>query len=240
VSEEFALQQLRRDGAAVERNEELVAARGELVDRPGDQILAGPGFAGDENGAARRRDLANQIVDALHGGRAALDLFDPGRLLGDLAEITILPLVPRQLERSPDQAFENVDVEGLAQVVDGSELHCLDGGLDRSVGRQHDHGHAFVELAQLAHELDSVDPRHLQIREHQRGGFRPKRGECLLRIFECPRFEPQPLDQDLQDPPGAAVVVDDDHPFHESSPSQGRSMRKHAPRPGSESTWMRP
>src|SRR3989442_13788925 len=50
VTEQLALQELSRHGGAVDLDEWPSPARGEVVDRPGDQLLAGAGLTRDENG----------------------------------------------------------------------------------------------------------------------------------------------------------------------------------------------
>src|SRR5206468_12998294 len=50
VPEHLALEELAGHGSAVDLDEGPGPAGRELVDRAGDEVLAGPGFAGDEHG----------------------------------------------------------------------------------------------------------------------------------------------------------------------------------------------
>ena len=49
VPEQFALDEARRDGAAVHFHERAVLARAAVVDGPGDELLAGASFPRDQH-----------------------------------------------------------------------------------------------------------------------------------------------------------------------------------------------
>ena len=57
MTEQLALDRPFRHPAAVERHEPLVGTLGQVVDRPGDQLLASTTFAENEHRCAGRRDL---------------------------------------------------------------------------------------------------------------------------------------------------------------------------------------
>src|SRR6185295_2312693 len=70
VAEELALDEVRRHGAAVDDHEgPLLAARG-IVDRVGDEVLAGAGLALDEDRGLRGRDALEEPEDLAHAQRA--------------------------------------------------------------------------------------------------------------------------------------------------------------------------
>ena len=56
-----------RDGAAVHGDEGTTAARARLVDRAGDDFLAGARFAEDEDAGLVAGDLGNQCEDIADG-----------------------------------------------------------------------------------------------------------------------------------------------------------------------------
>ena len=49
MAEQLTFEQVARDGGAVERDERFLRAVGEVVDRAGDDLLAGAALAGDED-----------------------------------------------------------------------------------------------------------------------------------------------------------------------------------------------
>ena len=61
VAEQLALDQSRGQGGAVELDQRLGRAAAVGVDRPRDQLLAGPRLAGDEHGGVGRRHPADLV-----------------------------------------------------------------------------------------------------------------------------------------------------------------------------------
>ena len=68
VAEELALEQVARDGGAVERDERLLGAVGEGVDRAGQDFLAGAAFAGQQDADARLGHFAARMRHQLTHG----------------------------------------------------------------------------------------------------------------------------------------------------------------------------
>ena len=60
VAEQLALEQVARDGGAVERHERFLGAIGEVVDRAGEDFLAGTALAGDEDVDVGPRDALGE------------------------------------------------------------------------------------------------------------------------------------------------------------------------------------
>jgi hypothetical protein len=80
MAEQLALDEVAREGAAVDRDE-CAAAAGGVVDRARDQLLAGAGLAADEDRDAGARDLA-ELIDAVLELAADGAERDRGRGLG--------------------------------------------------------------------------------------------------------------------------------------------------------------
>ena len=66
VPEQLGFDQAVGHRGDVHRDERLRAPVAQLMDRPGDQLLAGAALAGDQRGGRRGRDLREQLVDADH------------------------------------------------------------------------------------------------------------------------------------------------------------------------------
>jgi hypothetical protein len=67
MSEEFAFEKARGDGGAIHFDEIASSARAEFVDGAGDDFLAGPCLAADENSGAGGRDgfdLREDVAEA--------------------------------------------------------------------------------------------------------------------------------------------------------------------------------
>src|SRR6185503_10984224 len=66
VSEELALQGGGGEGSTMDGDERLVAARTQLMNGFGDEFLAGPGFAQDQDGGLAGGDLLHDLEDFFH------------------------------------------------------------------------------------------------------------------------------------------------------------------------------
>ena len=77
VAEQLALQQVERDGRAVELDEGAPAARAELVDRPRDQLLAGARLAQEQHRGIGRRHALDLLERPLQGPAGPDDLREP-------------------------------------------------------------------------------------------------------------------------------------------------------------------
>ncbi len=71
MTEEFALQELRRDGATVDRDEGLAGTAGIHVQIARDYFLAGARLASDQHSHFLVGDLPHNLTDALHLGTGA-------------------------------------------------------------------------------------------------------------------------------------------------------------------------
>src|SRR6185503_446452 len=79
VAEQFAFQEVFRDGGTVDRDKWSIGPRAVLIDGTGDEFLARSSFAPDEDRDGLGGDATDFLADLLHGaaradkGRAALD-----------------------------------------------------------------------------------------------------------------------------------------------------------------------
>ena len=169
VAEQFAFQQLFGNGGAVDREERLFAAVAVMINRAGDEFLAGAAFAGDERGGVGGGDLADEFEHLLHRLAAADDAqlvilrFEQRLIRDDLFHVA------RGLERVGDDVLELGRVERLEQIIVGAELHRLDGGLRRAVGGHQDHEQLGVVRADAAQGFKPVHAAHAHVHEHEVG-----------------------------------------------------------------------
>ena len=137
------------------------------VDRLRDQVLAAARFAQQEDiGLGPRADL-DHLPHADHARRTADDhLLQVGR--ARFARRRRASPCGRVGAVQPGQEREEVLVaEGLGHEVEGPQPHGLDGHGDAAVGGHHDHGHVgHASLLDPLQQVDAVQPRHLQIADH--------------------------------------------------------------------------
>ena len=126
-----------------------------LVDGAGDQLLAGPAFAGDEDREHRVGHAGNLVVDGDHGasGRAAGRYFHRGLTARGTARLT---------QRSIDGGLEVADVERLAHIVECARAGRSDRGFERAKPADQEHLPRGIHLLERA--------QHIQPRQSGRSG----------------------------------------------------------------------
>src|SRR6478736_2487859 len=77
VSEQLALEQIERDGRAIDLDERPAAPRAEVVNRPRNQLFAGAGLAFNEHRRLRGRDSLDLLEHRLQRRTRTDDLLEP-------------------------------------------------------------------------------------------------------------------------------------------------------------------
>ncbi len=122
-------------------------------------------------------------------------------------------------ERPPHDERELIDVERLRQVVDGAELHGVDGGPDRSGGGQHDDRDVRAQVAQATQDVEAVHAGHDEVEEHEVDRLAGDAGERARAVAREKRL----VDALEEHPQGFAdpgLVVDDEDARHRTAPCQ--------------------
>src|SRR5690606_2051696 len=147
VAEELALDQLRGNRSAIDREEWTLAATALLVDRFRDDLLAGSAFADHEHVDGGRRDPLDLRVDVAHGRRAATQLAEAVDVAGTASRGALgrsgrgryRPVGTRRTRQAIEHPAQPLEVDRLDQVIGGAEAQGLDRGVDaRLAGDQHD------------------------------------------------------------------------------------------------------
>ncbi len=169
MPEELALEQVLRNGGAVESDERLFGPRALVVQGLGDELLARAALTGHQHRRLERRHHADRPEDLLHARRVADDVVRtvatpdfPAQVL----ELGVARGVPRGTLDDDQELF---DVEGLGHVVERAELHGGDRRLDGLGRRQHQHRHPLILLLDALEHDEAVDPRHEHVEEHEIG-----------------------------------------------------------------------
>ena len=192
VAEDLAFDQVRRDRAAVDREERAGAPPAQVVHGLRDDFLAGAALAGDEHRHRGARDAQDLLIDPAHRGRAAPELAEMALFLQALLEVVGLGLQCRRLGQPGQHALELLQAHRLDEVVGGAQAQRLDGCVQARVARdQHHlgvrqhlrvveqlHAAAVGQYQVEQHDVGLLQ-RHLAPRVAQRAGGRD--GEPLVR-----------------------------------------------------------
>ena len=127
-----------------------------LVDRPGDQFLAGAALAGYQYRHVLGRYTSNVLVDLAHGRARADDGAVHVRVGRRLGEHGRLAHPPGHCHGLAHHSPQLVQVERLEQVVVCALLHRLDGRIRRLGHGDEDHRNPCVDAADL---LVDIEPR---------------------------------------------------------------------------------
>ena len=156
-----------------------------MVDRPGDDFLAGAGLARDQNRARRPRDGLEHVKQIAHGAAAADDALEAVALLELLPQPGVFaaqaPLLDGALQRVP----ELVELERLGDEVGRAALDDLDRVPDRAIAGHHDADNLGVALDRRLDDPRAVHPGQPEVgdddveRELGQGFERPLGRVCL-------------------------------------------------------------
>jgi hypothetical protein len=112
-----------------------------------------------------------------------------------------------------DEAADHIEaalIERLLQIPVGAGSKGLDRLFRAPIAGDHDAGHIGVQLADLPHELESVDPWHADVAENQVYGLGRHHCHGFGRVSGA-RNAVSDADQDpLQRPSVELLVVDDE------------------------------
>ena len=129
VTEQLRRDERRRNRRAIHGDESPGGAWRSLVDRPGDELLARAGLAGDQHGRIRRRHLGHVRQNRPKRRRDADDLLEHGGLVDLLTEDDVLALQPIRQGLDPGVGADVLGPVGRV-VVDGvrDDVQALHGG----------------------------------------------------------------------------------------------------------------
>ena len=213
MAEEFGLDEVLRDGRAVDREERALGAERMLVDAARDEFLARAAFAGDEYGSIARGDLADRLQDFLHRFGAADDAFlVVGRIDERARGLRGGREVAARGEGLVDERDELRLVERLHDVVVRAELHRLDRGLRGAKGGHQDHHRLRLGAAEHLQRFDTGHAAHAVIEQDYVGLFALGRDDAG---FATVRFDDRMAEasQSAAERVAEVLVIVDDEDF---------------------------
>ena len=206
VAEELALDELLRDGRAVDLDERLVLAARVLVQRAGDELLARPALARDEHRGRRVGHSLEDRVELRDAVRRADDA--EARARGRGGRVGAAQLA--RLQRLGDDLAHLVLVEGLGDEVERAALERLDGGVDRAVRGDEDDGKLGLDLERALEERHAVDLRHLEIGDDEVDVVLAEEMQTLLAVLGGQDVVAVARELRGEDLPQVRLVVDDE------------------------------
>ena len=137
------------------------------MDGSGNQLLSGSRCSKDQNSRVGGSDFFHPAEDLLHHLTGTDDIIEAVTSVQLLPQVFIFPNQAGFFQRLDHLNFQPFNVEGFADVVEGSCTHRLNRRLCRGVpGNQNDTGIRRIFL-HLFQDINSTDSRKNQITDNQ-------------------------------------------------------------------------
>ena len=218
VTEELAFEEVLRDRSAVHRDEGPSLSNADVVQRAGDELLAGPALSVQENGRLEVGDLADHREDLLHGGRVGDEPTEPptGRRGG-----LDLGLKTAKLLDAPQPKEHLFKAGALLDEVHGPALQGVEGRVEIRV-RGHEHEvDGDAPGGQRVEQLYAGKLGHDEVAEHDVEGALKDGRERGFPVFGRADLIPGAPQVQLHRQANVHLVVDDEH----STVGHGASIR---------------
>src|SRR5258706_3248958 len=173
VSEQFRLEQIFRDGGAIDRNERSLRASARTVYGAREELLSGAARALDEHARFRLGDQARLMEHVLHFRALRHQAPPPVRVVPALSDSG----KPQRLLHLIEQVLS---VERLGLKAENPAACGGDRVRDRAVRSQDDDGKGGGLLADLVEQGQAVDSAHLEVRDDELWARRREHGQRLL------------------------------------------------------------
>ena len=178
VAEQLALDQLGRDGRAVDLDERPGRERTLPMDVRGEQFLARARLADEQHADVRSRHLRG-LIDGVPERRARAD--HPRRLADQLAEALVLALQLGSLERVLGDEQHPVARERLLEKIERAASRRLHRIADGAVPGDHHRRRRVVTLPQRPQQVDAVAVGQTDVEQVQIGAALAPLGMKLRR-----------------------------------------------------------
>ena len=212
VAEQFAFHHRFGERPGVDRDEGAVAPAGQVVQRPGNHLLAGARFAENQYiglGPGQRADLFAQTQHRLglsEQARRQLLPVGQGQAQGAVVQHQ---LAQRQgTTHAVQQRFAG---EGFFQEIVSAGAHRLHRQLNITVPGDEDHRHLAVARAQLLQQLEAIDAGHANVADHHAWPVRWQPRGQVAGIAQADDLETGQVEGLAQCLTQVRIVVDQQH-----------------------------
>ena len=211
IAEQLRLDQVLRNRGAVDLDEGALRAPAVVVQRVGDELLAGAVLALDEDVGLGVGHGGHQIEQLAHLPAAADDVVELVAIAQLPLERDVLGSELHALDRAPENREHALAVDRLFQEIRGAGFHRLDGARDAALPADDQHLGAGTHALELPDEVSAVGVWQHEVDERDVGH---PAGECLFS-FGAPNCDtrvvagpPRDVGQPLRH---IRLVVNDEH-----------------------------
>ncbi len=217
VTEELGLEQGLRQRGAVHLDEVARGAQRVVMDRAGDQLLAGSRLAANQHGRVALGHLADDTKHALQWPAGADDAIEIVNIVLRVSQVIELVAHPPHLERLLDLHFHLFDLERLLHVVERADLHRFNGCVHRTERRhQDDRGRGVQGLGRPKH-IEAVAATHLEVAQHEIEMAFVQTLDCLVSVGGLFHFMAGSRQGPGKSASKGIVIICDENATHSSS-----------------------
>ena len=182
-----------------------------MVQRAGDQFLAGAALAENQNARIGWRDGLDQFAQLAHLRRFADDLVERDRFAGARAQRGVFPQEPVAFG-APGHGMEQfLGRKRLGQIVNRAGLDGLDGELGRGVGGDHEHRQFRPLAARAGQKIVAAHPAEPRVGDDHEKLLAREQVQRLLGGFDGARGIALVLQHRLQRQAHVLLVIHDEH-----------------------------
>ena len=167
MTEQLRLEEVLRDGGAIDDHEGSSLAGAVEVDGPGEQLFPGAALALQQHRRVRPRNPRRNFDRILHTARFRDHAREGEALRNCLAEVPVFAPERGEVERLAQRDAKLFARERLGQVVGRSAFYRFDRRADRAVRRQHQDRQIRLDRLETGKQLHAVAARHLHVGHDQ-------------------------------------------------------------------------
>ena len=205
MPEQFGFQEFGRNCSAVDGNKRTGGTSGMLVDGTSDQFLPGSTFPLNQHGQVRARHSANRLVQLPHrraGTHQQIRFSGTG----------LLPFCRRRLAALIlsdllNKLFNDLQVEGLGDVVIRACLHRLDGVKHRILPGHDQHGQIRDHFQSRFRERQAILSGQVDVHQGHMNGVPAQEQPCSFGAFRLMNSIARLSQRLSQHPADAGLIV---------------------------------
>ena len=211
VAEQFAFEQRFGNRGAVDAGVIRLAPLAQMVQRAGDELLAGAALAENQNARIGLRDGLDQFSQFPHPRRFADNLVERDDFAGARAQRGVFPQEPVAFGAPGHGVQQFLGRERLGNVVNRAGLDGFDGELGRRVSGDHEHGQLRPLVAGAGQKIVATHPAEPRIGDDHEKFLAREQFERLLGGFDGARGIALVFQHRLQRQAHVLLVIHDEH-----------------------------
>ena len=190
VTEEFRFEQVGGKSSAIQTDHGASRAGALRVDHLGDVFFSSPALAGNQDGGgAAGRNLLDAFAHVAEQ-RAVSDEDFRRRRFGIGTKDLIVSDELTVLDGAVDDHQNFFALEGLLNIIEGTETHGLHGSANGGERRHEDDRNIRRLRADFLQQFDAVHLRHLEISDHTSRTMLAHKAGSFRRVAGCDRLMP--------------------------------------------------